>query len=774
MAGFDVNLDRRGVGGNAPGAIVKGGANAVNQARNQRNQAFQNISNTISGVVNKRRQQNDALTNIETIGGWDLELKRREGDLDPLSPSYEKDYDEMVGEIVDLDPDKFQTSDGLAAAQRAAESFRNSARVQAFDNAQEAMIARRDTTVKQLVNTAANRAMEQPDNADAYLTEVSMALSGIDMTDQERDAVSMATASAVLEAKHRGLIQQNRFKDAEQVEQEAIELWSHDTFVKRDKALDVAIERKKAEVKALKNKKDAESRTILQAKYADLWDGILHNDRPGSYDVIQDELYDIEDRIRREQIPANEVKFYLGMAATFRNELETRDREQEAKENAAEMKARKMREATINQHLNNTDVALKQSEGIQDPRARAEVQDQIVTNLSGLLESEKDKALNNKVTAVLKRAVDAQTKDMEARHALQRIESAAKFGLGSSQADVDMAADYLGSADPESAFTSMVELSKQARTMPSKLRVMYRTAGDDAQSLGMMAQVGRELEEELVPLPENARVTMTQAYAETQGIPYEQAAQTVVQNAPTEQETKARREYWRSGRAIGVDFRDMATVQELGEDMFDQSWFWDPEVSQGFLMDAERAHEVAWTMSGDPEMTKETAERMLRKRWGYSEATGRVQKMPVDRFVAAKMSLPGLHPNLGEAIMVQMAEDLMEAGVTIPASADRRRGSKARHGDVQRWEENAYDGVPFRPMWDAESEQIYRNTGEQTWAIQTLNSNGTWYAETTTEGRKLRWGVAGIDLTTFPKGEGEEYKKRLRKALDWNSARAYR
>ena len=283
MAGFNVNLDRRGVSGNAPGSILRGGAQAVNQARNQRNQAFQQLGNSISNVIDKRRRQNDALTNIETIGGWDLELRRREQDLDPSSATYEKDYDEMVGEIVDLDPDKFQTSDGLAAAQRAAESFRNSARVQAFENAQEAMIARRDATVKQAINTAANRTLEQPDNADAHLTEMSMILKSLDMTDQERDAVSMAAASGILEAKHRGLIQQNRFKEAEEVEQEAIELWSHDTFVRRGASKDAAV-------------------------------------------------------------------------------------------NAAKAKAKKMREDAISHHINQVDVALKQSESIQNPLEREEVQ----------------------------------------------------------------------------------------------------------------------------------------------------------------------------------------------------------------------------------------------------------------------------------------------------------------------------------------------------------------------------------------------------------------
>ena len=390
------------------------------------------------------------------------------------------------------------------------------------------------------------------------------------------------------------------------------------------------------------------------------------------------------------------------------------------------------------------------------------------------MESEGKGPLSNKITAVLKRAIDTQNGNLEAKRALQRIQSAANYGLGSSQADVDLAAEYVGSADPENSFANMVSLSKKARTMPSKLRVMYRTAGDNAQSLGMMAEVGRELEEELVPLPDNPRVTMTQAYSETQGIPYEEAAQMVTQNAPTEQEMQSRKEYWRQGRAIGIDFRDMETVRELGEDMFDQSWFWDPQVAHDFLADAQRAHETAWTMTGDAEMAKNVAERMLRKQWGYSETTGRVQKMPPDRFIAAKLTLPELHENIGEAAMVQIIEDLQEAGVVIPASADRRRGSAARHGDVKRWEENSYDGMAFKLVWDGQSEQHYRNTGEATWAIQTLNANGTWYAETTTEGEKLRWSVAGIDLENFPKAEGEEYRERLRKAQDWNNARAYR
>ena len=434
------------------------------------------------------------------------------------------------------------------------------------------------------------------------------------------------------------------------------------------------------------------------------------------------------------------------------------------------------KDGAIAQRLDQVSVAISSIKNLGNPAKQRNALGQIAGNLKAMVDNGDG---GPKAAALFERATNLMRVKQGGIDAVAALEASSVRGHGSSQKVVDAAAESLVEANPDNAFDIQVKVAEKGGTLPTPLRNLFKTAGPrsgnatvDAQALSVYAQKARELEVRGVPVPENSYIEAIQTYAETQGIPYEQAAMQVLQNAPSQQEAEAREEYWRQGRAIGVDFRDQGAVQSLGEDMFDQSWFWDPEVSSGFLVDAERMHRVAWTMTGDPEMAKEMAERMLRKRWGYSEATGRVQKMPIEKFLASKMTLPELHDNIGEALRVQMAEDLMEAGVVIPVSADRRTGSTARHGDVKRWEENAYDGVPFRPMWDAESEQHWRKTGEMTWAIQTLNANGTWYAETTTEGKKLRWGLEGIDLTTFP--NESDMAERSKPAQDWMSARAYR
>lgn len=670
----NINLDRPGYRGNAPGAVRGTGASAVASASLARTSAIIGAADRIIGRLDERDRERDSIRLVEKMGEIETEYHRRISDIDPFDPDYETKATELAQTLTDLDGDEWRSDAGRTASERAMASFRASAAVAAVKVAEDAIEAKRNTAAEGALDAAANALIADPGNLQAVQAELGGKYAMLGMPDSPK--LKQETTRRLIKASIRGHIDKGQFAHASAL---------------------------------------------------------------------------IEENAGRLS-----EKGFRGI----RKELEAE------------------RDGAISERLDQVSVAISSIKNLGDPAQQRDALGLIAGNLREMVANGDGGA---KAAALFERATNLMRAKQGGIDAVAALEAASSRGHGSPQQVVDAAAESLVEANPEQAFDIQAAVAVKGGLLPTPLRNMFKTAGPrsgnaevDAQALSVYAQKGRELEARGVPIPENPYIEAVQTYAETQGIPYAQAALQVVQNAPTQDEAKARDEYWRQGRAIGIDFREAATVQALGEDMFDQSWFSDPEISSGFLVDAERVHKVAWTMTGDPDMAREMAERMLRKRWGYSGATDRVQKMPVENFLASQMTLPELHPDIAEAARIQIAEDLMAAGVTIAVSPDRSTGSQARHGDLKRWEENAWEGVPFKLVWDGESEQRYRKTGEATWAVQTLNANGAWYAETTNAGTKLRWSAAGIDLTTFPHSDSPNYRERLRKADDFLSARQYR
>ena len=355
----------------------------------------------------------------------------------------------------------------------------------------------------------------------------------------------------------------------------------------------------------------------------------------------------------------------------------------------------------------------------------------------------------------------------EYREAVARFETASTAGYGVDQNTTDMVAEYLGKRS-DNPVRTMVDVAKRGGKIPTKLKTMIdgvgRRSGNaatDAEAVAYMAGVVEELEGVGgLHVAENMYVEATNLYSNLLGVPKDQAAMRVLQDAPSEEQAVARREAYR--REFGKGVKDNST--SLAEDWFDQSMWSDPETTPELWADIEQAHEAAFVLTGDMDNAKKLAEHSIRKRWGYSEVLNKVVKRPPESM--APLDLREFHEDLPGAIKVQLSEDLAAAGITVPLREDSVRRSRARHGAVERWEQNPDGPAPVMLQWDHASEREWKETGAVGYKVMLRGPHGGLVPLVSeADGSVVRWYP---DVNTLPVGD---FRERLEAADAWWSAR---
>ena len=418
-------------------------------------------------------------------------------------------------------------------------------------------------------------------------------------------------------------------------------------------------------------------------------------------------------------------------------------------------------DSALAQRVTSLDLYMRELQYLGDPVGNEAEIEGIARIVQGLPDDAPRKA------ALYGRALKMLGEAKEYRDAVDRFTTSATAGYGVDQQTTDMVAEYLGKRSPEPLRT-MVDIAKKGGRVPTKLKTMIDGVGHrsgnaqvDAEAVAHMAGVVEELEGVGgLQVAENAYVEATRMYAGLLGVPMDQAAMRVLQDAPSEEQAAARREAYR--RDFGKGVRDNST--SIAEDWFDQSMWSDPETTPELWADIEAAHEAAFVLTGDMDNAKKLAERSIRKRWGYSGTLNKVVKRPPEAMVP--LDLRELHQDLPGAIRVQLAEDLAGAGITVPLREDSVRRSRARHGTVERWEQNPEGPAPVMLQWDHASEAEWKQSGQVGYKVMLRGPHGGLVPLVSeADGSVVRWYP---DVNTLPVGD---FRDRLTKANDWWNAR---
>ena len=378
-----------------------------------------------------------------------------------------------------------------------------------------------------------------------------------------------------------------------------------------------------------------------------------------------------------------------------------------------------------------------------------------------------------KATAIFGRATDMMKGVGERKQALAQFNTATANGFGVDQKTLDLVVEErVRAASPEEAYDTMLTTAREAGRLPTELRTMLSTAGSspdnpnaNIQALSLAARAVKDLKagKSNFQFPENPLVHATVLASNVLGMSEEEAATYIVGGIPNAEEAKARQLMLKKGQVMGK-LNDPAVAISYAEDTFDQSWFWDPKVKSEFIIDYQATSELAYLYTGNEEFAGKLRDEIIKSRWGYSAVSGNVMKQPPENHI--QLSLPELHPNIGQATRIFMYEELKAAGLKIPLTPD----AKLVKIDGKIYHQNTDERQAVQLNWDSKSDELYKEKGIAEYGVSILLPNGI-YRPT-----QFRISVpTAEEMDNFPTGriEDKEYMERLRATDAWANGRTF-
>jgi len=568
------------------------------------------------------------------------------------------------------------------------------------------------------------------------------------------DATKLQVGQAFLTSKLRGLIRQGRFEEADEVMEEGVKLLSIDSYRRQRANIDQAIEAKRVKAAALLEEKDAEKRALGWAWAADRVNDLVNNPTAETTSALEAELSFLGEQLINPGTHPTELSTITRLSATIRRELLHREVAGEKAKSAAAAALTKAKNEELGHRLSLIRASLDEIKHLGDPVAQEEALTSITGALIDGLEKNAWGPHTGKANTELAKSFSLLSESRDMQAALRRYQSAS--GIGTDQDTADMVFKQMARTHPQGVMGAGIEVSRRSGRIPKEFRSMIQTAGprsdnavEEAPVVAAFARAVKDIAASGVAVPSNPYIDATNTYARTMGVSEEEAAVWALRNAPTKEETDKRREIFKRGSVEGLDLRKPDATIQLGEDMLDQSMWSDPVIGAGFIAEAEQVFQNAFVLTGDAEMAKRIGEDQLKKRWGRSSVTERVMKHPPERYLG--LDAVELHPDAAGALRVQLVEDMIAVGVSIPEGRDDNR-------------------FPFRLMWTGESEENLKANGVAEYSVHVLNRLGTWSPVVLEDGGPLRWSVPqGIELLDFPSGKGSEYFKRKKAVAEFLS-----